>query len=159
GHTKEFRRGAHPSVNRGGKGEVVVKRARLVRVVPRPIELTDWDVIEGKAEAKPKDRPHEANGEANGKTLFGRRAWGRGKEMSDREAVIDLIRQLAEDATLADIIAALKQRFPQEQPPPASGVRDDDWPTRDLTDEEWMAAIAEDWAEDLGDPRQDAHAQ
>src|SRR5207249_1927559 len=69
GQAKEFRRGAHPAVNRGGKGEVVVKRASLVRVLPRPIELTDWDALDGKAE-KPRERPPEANGEANGKTLF-----------------------------------------------------------------------------------------
>ncbi len=74
GKTQEYRRGAHQSVARGGKGQEVVKRATLVRVVPPPIELVNWDEIEGKVpralrEEKPKvvDRPAEGGG--NG-TLF-----------------------------------------------------------------------------------------
>jgi hypothetical protein len=31
-----------------------VKRTTLVRVVPPPLELVDWDEIEGKAETKGK---------------------------------------------------------------------------------------------------------
>jgi DNA gyrase subunit A len=68
GIVKEFRRGAHPTVHRGGKGAEVVKRTSLVRVVPQPIELTDWDAAEGKGEAKPKPAP-ERNGDTPG-TLF-----------------------------------------------------------------------------------------
>ena len=39
GITKEFRRGAYPCVNRGGRGHEVVKRTDLVRVIPPAIEL------------------------------------------------------------------------------------------------------------------------
>ena len=66
GRTQEFGPGAIKSQNRGGKGDKPGSRTKFVRVVPPPIELTDWEAIEGKPERKPKD----TNGEANG-TLFG----------------------------------------------------------------------------------------
>jgi DNA gyrase subunit A len=67
GRQQEYRRGAYPAVHRGGKGYEVVKRAELVRVVPPPIELVNWDEIEGKPEKKPRDP--ERNGHGGG--LFG----------------------------------------------------------------------------------------
>ena len=41
------------TTSRGGKGWEAVKRADLVRVLPPPIALVDWDEIE----AKKKDTP------------------------------------------------------------------------------------------------------
>jgi DNA gyrase subunit A len=67
GREQEYRRGAHPPVGRGGKGYEVVKRASLVRVVPPPIELVNWEEAEGKA-SKPKTEEPK-NGAGNG-TLF-----------------------------------------------------------------------------------------
>jgi DNA gyrase subunit A len=65
GVRKEYKRGAHPPTGRGGKGYEVVKRAGLVRVVPPPIELVDWDKVEGgNGQGK-----HEKNGHG-GKGLF-----------------------------------------------------------------------------------------
>ncbi len=71
GRQQEYRRGAYPAVHRGGKGYEVVKRAELVRVVPPPIELVNWDEVEGKGD-KPEKKPHpaERNGDGHG-TLFG----------------------------------------------------------------------------------------
>jgi DNA gyrase subunit A len=66
GRTLELRRGAHPTTSRGGKGWEVVKRTSLVRVLPRPIELVDWDQVEGKNGEK--NGKHETNGEQ--KSLF-----------------------------------------------------------------------------------------
>jgi DNA gyrase subunit A len=42
----------YETVSRGGKGFEAVKRSSFVRVVPPAIELVDWDVLEGKVEAK-----------------------------------------------------------------------------------------------------------
>jgi DNA gyrase subunit A len=53
--TMEFRRGKYETTSRGGKGFEAVKRTTFVRVVPPPIELVDWDKVEGKAEEK---KPH-----------------------------------------------------------------------------------------------------
>jgi DNA gyrase subunit A len=64
GRTMEFT-GRHDTTTRGGKGWEAVKRTSFVRVVPRAIELVDWDVIEGKAEAK-----QPSNGRNGQKTLF-----------------------------------------------------------------------------------------
>lgn len=47
GRTLEFT-GRHETTSRGGKGWEAVKRADLVRVIPGPIALVDWDEIEGK---------------------------------------------------------------------------------------------------------------
>jgi DNA gyrase subunit A len=65
--TNEYRRGAHPTTARGGKGFEAVKRTTFVRVVPPPIELVDWDAVEGKGEDKP--RRTDSNGEQQ-KSLF-----------------------------------------------------------------------------------------
>ncbi|HLJ97225.1 MAG TPA: DNA topoisomerase (ATP-hydrolyzing) [Gemmataceae bacterium] len=48
GRTLEFRRGKYEVTSRGGKGFEAVKRTRFVRVVPPPIELVDWETVEGK---------------------------------------------------------------------------------------------------------------
>jgi DNA gyrase subunit A len=50
----EFRRGKYDTTSRGGKGFEAVKRTSFVRVVPPPIELVDWDRVEGKADERPK---------------------------------------------------------------------------------------------------------
>jgi DNA gyrase subunit A len=65
GKTMEFRRGKYEITSRGGKGFEAVKRTTFVRVVPPPIELVDWDQVEGKDEEK-------GNGKKNGdqKELF-----------------------------------------------------------------------------------------
>ena len=49
---------------RGGKGEKVRTRVDFVRVIPPPIELVNWDEVEGKAEKKPKES--EKNGDGAG---------------------------------------------------------------------------------------------
>jgi DNA gyrase subunit A len=67
--TMEFRRGKYEPVSRGGKGFEAVKRTTFVRVVPPPIELVNWDEIEGKKNGNGNSNgKHEANGHE--KTLF-----------------------------------------------------------------------------------------
>lgn len=66
GKTMEFGRNKYEVTGRGSKGYEAVKRASFVRVVPLPIELVNWDEIEGK---EPKGKT-EGNGKAEGKTLF-----------------------------------------------------------------------------------------
>jgi DNA gyrase subunit A len=66
GRMMEFRRGKYEMTSRGGKGFEAVKRTNFVRVVPPPIELVDWDLVEGKGEEKP--RGEGTNGEQ--RTLF-----------------------------------------------------------------------------------------
>ena len=48
GKTQEFGRVAIKTRARGGKGDKQGVRIRFSRVVPPPIELTDWEAIEGK---------------------------------------------------------------------------------------------------------------
>ncbi len=59
--------GSREMASRGGKGFEAVKRTSFVRIVPPPIELVDWDKVEGKAEER--NGKAELNGEQ--KTLFG----------------------------------------------------------------------------------------
>jgi DNA gyrase subunit A len=65
GKTMEFGRGKYEVTSRGGKGHEAVKRTNFVRVVPPPIELTDWDKVEDRGIEKA--RKAESNGDA---TLF-----------------------------------------------------------------------------------------
>jgi DNA gyrase subunit A len=48
GKTQEFGRMAIKSRNRGSKGDRPGARTRFARVIPPPIELTDWEAVEGK---------------------------------------------------------------------------------------------------------------
>jgi DNA gyrase subunit A len=61
----EFRRGKYQTTSRGGKGFEAVKRTTFVRVLPPPIELVDWDAVEGKNGDKDKG----SNGHGQ-RTLF-----------------------------------------------------------------------------------------
>ncbi len=58
--------GSREMASRGGKGFEAVKRTSFVRIVPPPIELIDWDKVEGRAEEK--NGKAELNGEQ--KSLF-----------------------------------------------------------------------------------------
>ncbi len=40
--------GSREMASRGGKGFEAVKRTTFVRIVPPPIELVDWDKVEGR---------------------------------------------------------------------------------------------------------------
>jgi DNA gyrase subunit A len=66
GKLMEFGRNKYEPTSRGGKGFEAVKRANFARVVPPPIELVNWDEIEGKVNGKPKEP--QKNGEQP--TLF-----------------------------------------------------------------------------------------
>jgi DNA gyrase subunit A len=48
GKTQDFGPGAVKTRNRGGKGDKPFVRTKYTRVMPLPIELTDWDAFEGK---------------------------------------------------------------------------------------------------------------
>jgi DNA gyrase subunit A len=63
GKVMEFRRGKYEVTSRGGKGFEAVKRTSFVRVVPPPIELVDWDQVEGKGDDK---ATQEGNGDQRG---------------------------------------------------------------------------------------------
>jgi DNA gyrase subunit A len=67
GKTMEFGRNKYEPTSRGGKGFEAVKRTNFVRVVSPPIELVDWDKVEGKGDGKAEEKP-EANG--GQRTLF-----------------------------------------------------------------------------------------
>lgn len=58
--------GSRDMASRGGKGFEAVKRTSFVRLVPPPIELVDWDKVEGRTEEK--NGKAELNGEQ--KSLF-----------------------------------------------------------------------------------------
>jgi DNA gyrase subunit A len=48
GRTMEFGRNKYDVTSRGGKGFEAVKRTNFTRVVPPPIELVNWEEMEGK---------------------------------------------------------------------------------------------------------------
>jgi DNA gyrase subunit A len=69
GKTMEFGPAKYEITSRGGKGFEAVKRTTFVRVVPPPIELVDWEKVEGKNGNGHKDKA-ERNGDGQ-RTLFG----------------------------------------------------------------------------------------
>lgn len=60
GKQMEFGHNKYAVTSRGGKGFEAVKRTTFVRVVPPPIELVNWDEVEGK---EPKEEKAERNGQ------------------------------------------------------------------------------------------------
>jgi DNA gyrase subunit A len=64
GVQKECGPGAFAVQDRGGKGKPVPMRGELVRVLPPPIELVNWDEVDGR-----QPRAKDADGKGNG-TLF-----------------------------------------------------------------------------------------
>ncbi len=69
GKTLEFKAGKYDLTSRAGKGFEAVKRTTFVKVIPPPIDLVDWDQIEGK---KNGEKNGERTGQKNGQqtTLF-----------------------------------------------------------------------------------------
>ena len=65
GKTLEFKGTKYEITGRAGKGFEAVKRTTFLRVIPPPIELIDWEQIEGK---KNGEKNAERNGEQ--RTLF-----------------------------------------------------------------------------------------
>jgi DNA gyrase subunit A len=68
GKPMEFRNSNNPNdlVSRGGKGVQAVKRKSFVRVVPPPIQLADWDALNGR----PADKETRRQGEDGQPSLF-----------------------------------------------------------------------------------------
>jgi DNA gyrase subunit A len=61
GRTEDFTVERPKSQNRGGKGEKPWMRTKFARVIPPPLELANWDEIEGKAERKPRPEGGETD--------------------------------------------------------------------------------------------------
>ncbi len=59
--------GSREQTSRGGKGFEAVKRTSFVRIVPRPIQLVDWEQFEPRKE---NGNGHRANGSSGQTTLF-----------------------------------------------------------------------------------------
>jgi hypothetical protein len=58
--------GSREMASRGGKGFEAVKRTSFTRIVSPPIELVDWDKVEGKVE----ERNGKAETNEEQKSLF-----------------------------------------------------------------------------------------
>ena len=55
GKTQDFGPGAIKTQNRGGKGEKPGVRTNFARLIPPPIELVNWDEVDGKSPRKEKN--------------------------------------------------------------------------------------------------------
>jgi DNA gyrase subunit A len=68
GKPMEFRNSRHDLVGRGGKGFPAVKRKSFVRVIPPPIQLTDWDAV--PVNGRQGDKETRKQGDEGPKSLF-----------------------------------------------------------------------------------------
>jgi DNA gyrase subunit A len=66
GTNRRFTKAELPVQGRGGKGNEIVKRGGITRVLPHEIELVDWEVIDGGTAKENKPRSPERNGKASG---------------------------------------------------------------------------------------------
>jgi hypothetical protein len=80
--------------------------------------------------------------------------------MSNKEALIEWIRQLPDDYEMKQLLAALQERYGREQAPAAPAPEVDyEWPAPDLTEDEWRQVVANTWRESLEDPRDDIYTE
>jgi DNA gyrase subunit A len=56
GKPQEFGPLAIKTQNRGGKGEKPGQRTKFARIIPPPIELVNWDEVDGKAPKKDSEK-------------------------------------------------------------------------------------------------------
>ena len=76
--------------------------------------------------------------------------------MSNKETIIEWVRQLPERLGVPEIVAALQQRCAGTAQR-AEGVEDYEWPAPDLTEEEWRQFVAHGLRRELEDPREDIY--
>jgi hypothetical protein len=77
--------------------------------------------------------------------------------MSDKEALINWIRQLPDDLRLEQILAALRERDVPKEVTGLGTDEDYEWPAEDLTEEEWHQFVAHAWRDELEDSGQDIY--
>jgi hypothetical protein len=75
--------------------------------------------------------------------------------MSAKQAILELVGRLPDTLSWQEIVDAIRQQ--NGSAPAADQMPDYEWPLPDLTEDEWMQAVAESWADDLNDPRQDIY--
>ena len=74
--------------------------------------------------------------------------------MSDKEAIMELIRRMPDNATAKEIIAALTT------PKAADGSTSElDYTDEELTEDEWRQLVAYSLRDELADPREDIYTE
>ncbi len=74
--------------------------------------------------------------------------------MFDKEAILDLIRQMPDNATVDEVIAALSERKnPEEQ------TEELEWSADELTADEWRQWVAYGLRDELADSREDVYTE
>jgi hypothetical protein len=78
--------------------------------------------------------------------------------MSSKEKLIQWMQQLPDDLAVSEILAALGTRYFREK---AAGQTplDYEWPTDDVTEDEWRLFVAQGLRNELEDPREDIYTQ
>jgi hypothetical protein len=71
--------------------------------------------------------------------------------MSNKEAVLDLIRHLPDDVTVRGIITILQHH--------CSTVEEPDWSAEEMTEDEWRQFVAYGLRDELNDPREDIYSE
>ncbi len=74
--------------------------------------------------------------------------------MSDKEAILSLVRGMPDDATAEQIIAALTAR--SNAAPPTD---EPEWSDEELTEDEWRQLVAHSLRDELADPREDVYTE
>ena len=77
--------------------------------------------------------------------------------MSSKERVIDWLQRLPDGLGVAEILGALEQQFLQEKSQANEPPADYEWPTADVTEDEWRQFVAHGLRNELADPREDIY--
>jgi hypothetical protein len=77
--------------------------------------------------------------------------------MSDKETVIQWVQQLPDGLGTQEILTALQARLAKEVHQAGQGDDDYEWPTDDVTEEDWRLFVAQGLRNELNDPREDIY--
>ena len=75
--------------------------------------------------------------------------------MSDQERVIQWVQELPDGIGVPDILTALRERYAEDRGRSGKDVEDYEWPTEDLTEDEWRQFVANGLRRELEEPRED----
>ena len=77
--------------------------------------------------------------------------------MSSKERVIQWIQQLPEGLDVAEILSALGTQYFREKAQTSQPPTDYEWPTADMTEDEWRQFVAHGLRRELEDPGEDIY--
>ena len=118
---------------------------QFIRIIPPPIELTDWEAIELAAEKAARGRRSYTSGMVKRQETYSTRERN---PMSAREMLLEAIRGMPESASPEQLVRAIHDRL---------ATMTTDWNADQLSTDEWRRSRRQGLSDELADSREDIY--